>query len=96
MQAQSAATGSVPGKNLTQLPPDQGTSALPGEREEQSLLESSRRACVLQSAHRSTQLVSRTLCAGAHQEVFSDCLAMGFPYVFIIFLLWGMFGLPLF
>lgn len=70
LQAQPAATGSVPGKNLTQLPPDQGTSALPGEREEQPLLESSTTARALQSARRSTQLVSRTLCAGAHQEVF--------------------------
>lgn len=32
--AQSAATFSVPGKNLTRLPPDQGTWALQGEREE--------------------------------------------------------------
>jgi len=38
LQAQSAATCLAPGKSPARLPPDQGTSALPGKREEQSSL----------------------------------------------------------
>lgn len=67
LQAQSAATWSVPGKNLTRLPADlRSYFGIAGGTGKEVVTRSGTTTYMPLSSRRSTQLVTKTLCAGAH------------------------------